>query len=93
MKLLFCDKCNDVFSLVEKSKWCSCEGCGGQYLDNLNAVYWGDTATPIGFSNSSFVKAVINRPKEGMGSKFEAFVIPIRCSTMKKITPPNKEQV
>jgi len=33
-------------------------------------------AVPIGFANSTLVKAVHNQPKDGMGENFTSFVIP-----------------
>jgi hypothetical protein len=62
---------------------CQCRESGGRYsTDGLKAVIWGD-AIPIGFCNSSFIKALQNRPQEeGMGERFEAFVIPVECATI-----------
>ena len=61
-------------------KSCSCGGAGGMYIDDLYAIYNG--GVPIGFQNKSFLKALRNQPKEGVGFKFEAFVIPKDCPTM-----------
>jgi len=81
MKLLYCLKCNDLFSLRPNDwKSCSCGGAGGMYIDDLYAIYNG--GVPIGFQNKSFLKALRNQPKEGVGFKFEAFVIPKDCPTM-----------
>ena len=42
-------------------------------------------AVPIGFANSTLVRAVHNQPKDGMGENFTAFVIPKICSTYKLV--------
>jgi hypothetical protein len=85
MKLIFCLKCNDVVLLAKVPRHCKCKKSGGKYhADGLQAEYWGE-AIPIGFKNSSLVEAVCNQPESGMGERFEAFVIPKECPTMKKI--------
>ncbi|MFW9874521.1 MAG: hypothetical protein ACFFG0_15550 [Candidatus Thorarchaeota archaeon] len=85
MKLIFCPKCQDVRKLqLSKNISCSCGCSGGMYLNDLNAIYFGD-AIPIGFSNSSFAKAIRNQPEEGQGGRFEAFIIPKKCNTFKKL--------
>jgi len=83
MKLLFCTKCCDFFSLSLKEKTCTCKQSGGKYLDGFNAVYWGE-AIPLGISNNSFVDALQNQPKDGWGRRFEAFVIPKECEVFIK---------
>lgn len=70
MKLLLYLECNDIFNLDLKLKKCCCGKTKGQYTDNLNAVYWGEYAMPIGISNPSFKKAILNQPDEGMGKEF-----------------------
>lgn len=42
---------------------------------------------PLGIANSSFIDALKNQPEEGMGKRFEAFVIPKQCPTLRKIEP------
>jgi len=85
MKLLVCNKCYDVFNIVRKEeRSCSCGESKGRYHeDGLHAYYIGD-ATPLGFSNFSYLDALENQPESGMGEKFEAFVIPKKCPTFKK---------
>ncbi len=84
MKLLLCLNCNDIFNLSNKKKNCSCGTTGGHYQDDLNAIYWGFHAVPLGFDNSSLRKALLSQPSFGDGKRFDAFVIPKRCATMKK---------
>lgn len=82
MKLIFCLNCTDVVRLTTDKKECRCGKSGGYYLaDGLNAAIWG-SALPLGFANGSFVDAIRNQPKEGMGERFEAFVIPKECPTI-----------
>jgi hypothetical protein len=84
VKLLFCPACQDVikFGTREKGKrYCACGASYGYYLDSVNAVV-GGKGVPLGFANSSLAHALINRPEEGNGRKFEAFVIPKECPTI-----------
>ncbi|MFA5344771.1 MAG: hypothetical protein WC315_00650 [Candidatus Omnitrophota bacterium] len=87
MKLILCPKCQDVVKGDYAPRTCKCGASGLQYLkDGLNAIYWGE-AIPLGFANSTLVKAVNNQPATGMGRTFEAFVIPKDCPTFKKQCP------
>ena len=91
MKLLFCKKCQDVFKLHEEGRRCLCGAVGGKLLpDGLNVEYWGEEAIPVGLANSTFAEAVRERPKEGQGRTFVAFVIPKVCPTAKKVRRPRK---
>jgi hypothetical protein len=92
MKLIFCPKCNDIIKLNYNDQTCSCKTSGGYYLTNgLNAEYWGN-AIPIGINWSSFLNTIKYQPQQGQGKTFEAFVIPFKCKTMKKITKTILEQ-
>lgn len=84
MKLLLCRRCQDVIRLKDIMRSCECGAVSGKYVDELNAVYSGVYAAPIGFANQSLVDAVENRPVgEGPGKVFTAFVIPVNCPTLK----------
>lgn len=80
MKLLMCKTCGDIFNLQLHSKSCGCGLVSGKYTDNLYAEYSG--GIPIGFNNHSLAKALKNQPENGMGQRFEAFIIPKVCPTM-----------
>lgn len=82
MKLLLCEECSDIFNLSFEEKSCSCGKAKGQYLDEINAVYSG--GIPLGFANTTFVRAILQRPESGAGKEFVAFVIPVDCPTFKK---------
>lgn len=82
MKLIFCPKCTDVVRLLDFKRRCFCGSSWGQYTDYVNAIIGGE-AIPIGFSNPHFTQALKDRPEEGNGSEFKAFVIPVRCPTIK----------
>jgi hypothetical protein len=85
MKLLLCVNCQDVIRLIHnEERTCLCGRVKGKYLDEINAVYSGDSAIPIGFNNSDLSCALQEQPKSGMGKRFEAFVIPQECLTFKK---------
>ncbi len=90
MKLIFCLNCHDVVKGDFEPRTCKCGASGLQYLDDLNATYWGDDAVPLGFANNSLVDAVADQPLKGMGREFKAFVIPIICPTF-KLTKPKSE--
>tara|TARA_R110000851_G_scaffold145632_1_gene285171 strand:+ start:153 stop:536 length:384 start_codon:yes stop_codon:yes gene_type:complete len=85
MKLLYCDTCRDIVKLYRTTRTCHCGATGGHYKqDGLNAIYYGP-AIPLGFANSSFHEAIDSQPEFGMGTNFNAFVIPIVCPTMKHV--------
>lgn len=86
MKLLICLKCNDIFNLSFKAKKCRCGKTRGAYHENgLDAVYTGEFAYPVGFSNPTLIKALKNQPQSGNGVEFTAFVIPKECPTFTKV--------
>jgi len=85
MKLILCTKCQDVVRLIqENERSCECGNCSGQYTDELNAWYKGDTVIPLGFANNTLLMALLNQPDCGWGENFTAFVIPKECDTFKK---------
>ena len=82
MKLLYCNLCQDTFSLSYTTKTCHCGESGGHYeVDGLNAKYYGN-ATPLGFANGTFKHARERQPEWGNGFEFTAFVIPKVCPSM-----------
>ena len=82
MKLLYCNTCRDIVKLYRTTRTCHCGATGGHYKqDGLNAVYYGP-AIPLGFANGSFHEALDNQPEFGMGTNYNAFVIPKVCPTM-----------
>lgn len=83
MKLIYCTQCHDIRKLHRNSIVCACGRSGGFYTDELKAVITG-FAVPLGVNNRTFVKALADRPEEGMGERFEAFVIPKKCPTIKE---------
>jgi hypothetical protein len=84
VKLLFCKACQDVFKLNEHPRRCRCQLTYGRYIDDVNAIYMGEHAVPIGFANTSFAQAIVNQPRFGDGARFEAFVIPEECATFRR---------
>ena len=83
MKLIFCKHCWDVVKLHSEVRFCRCEKCWGKYeKDGLNAII-SKEAIPVGINNFDFAQAVLNQPEFGMGERFEAFVIPKICPTIK----------
>lgn len=100
MKLIFCTSCQDVFKLARKERKCRCGASRGWYEeDMLHAICEGNNAIPLGFDNKSLAQALRDRPKDGLGSRFEAFVIPEKCDTifrireLPKLTPQELEDL
>ena len=82
MKLLYCNTCRDIVKISYATRTCHCGATGGHYKqDGLNAVYYGP-AIPLGFANGSFHEAIDSQPEFGMGTNYNAFVIPKVCPTM-----------
>jgi hypothetical protein len=95
MKLILCRNCQDVFKLSTKgNRTCECGSSGGRYLEcGYNAVYWGMDAVPIGFANSTLMRAIRNRPRMGDGEKFTAFVMPKEVPSIRKIDRPKEQEL
>ena len=85
MKLIFCPECYDIVKLTLEHRTCYCGDAWGYYEpDGFNATIGGG-AIPLGILNDSFVRALKNRRPSGMGERFDAFVIPKRCETVKEM--------
>jgi hypothetical protein len=82
MKLIYCPSCSDVITLKRIVKQCECGKSWGKYEDNLVSEI-GGKAIPIGFSNSSFTKALLEGKKHHKTVKFDAYVISIKDTTIK----------
>ena len=82
MKLVYCKNCKSIFNLTKDMKYCDCKQTYGKYTDDLNAEV-SCHALSIGFLNSDFIAAINNRPIRGQGRRFEAFVIPKVCDTIR----------
>jgi predicted nucleic acid-binding Zn-ribbon protein len=108
MKLLICTRCNSVFNLVlGETKTCSCGQCGGRYVDQVRAEWWGDSETAflLGFANSTLVTALRAQLDQGdsvdtmlyagkqvaKGREFTAFVIPESAPSVCKLTEQPKD--
>lgn len=83
MKLIFCPKCQDVLKLQKFKRECMCRKSWGGYTDEVNAAIGGE-AIPIGFGNNSFKDAIRMKPRDTRSVKFNAFVIPKKCESIKK---------
>jgi hypothetical protein len=92
MKLLYCPHCHDIFNLkYKKYQECQCGKSSGYYTDDVNAVYSGD-AIILGIANSSFIAALENRPESGMGSNFNAWVMPEKVDSLTYVVYNNSNQ-
>lgn len=73
---MFCWKCKDVVKLDRRHRTCKCGFIYGKYKrDGVNAVI-NEHAIPLGIYNPSIKEAIEDRSEDGLGSRFEAFVIP-----------------
>ena len=85
MKLIYCQTCNDIVRLTFDKKFCDCKKCFGYYEpDGLHAVI-SEYSIPLGIQNVSLYFSLANQPESGLGKRFEAFVIPKQCDTIKVI--------
>lgn len=82
MKFIFCPHCEDIVRLKRETRYCQCRSSWGRYTDDANAII-NNVAIPLGLANSTLVKALKERPKSGLGSRFTAFVIPEECPTIR----------
>ena len=90
MKLLFCKSCQDVVALRLTTRSCFCGESGGQYVDNINAKFWGKKAILIGFNNGSlnialYEQNMLGDRDDSYGRRFEAFIIPEKAPSVKKV--------
>lgn len=66
-----------------EARTCYCGLSGGKYSGiGAHSEIWG-AAIPIGFTNDSFERALIQQPTRGAGSEFTAFIIPKQCENVK----------
>lgn len=82
--MILCPKCNDVVKLRAEPRTCACGASYGRYIDDVQAVYGGQ-AIPLGIANESLAWAVRCQPEAGKGERFDAFVIPKACPTMRRM--------
>lgn len=63
MKLLFCQKCYDVFKLdLEVMRQCKCGAVKGRYIDNLMAEV-SEEGISIAIGNGSLEEAIVDMTK------------------------------
>jgi hypothetical protein len=90
MKLFYCPKCQDVVKLHdEKPRTCACGENRGRVASDGLTAYLSAGAIPLGFNNSSFLKAlrlhhqqVAQGCQRDVSIEFTAFVIEPECSTV-----------
>lgn len=83
MKLLYCNQCADLFNLSRDPRTCECGASSGAYESDGWHAWVTGPVTPLGFENGSFDAALLNQPGSGEGKRFDAFVIPKECETVK----------
>ena len=82
MKLLFCPQCQDVVKLFRDQRFCRCRQSWGRYRTAVQAEI-GGRAIPLGIADEGFRGALQQRPRDGLGARFEAFVIAHQCTTVR----------
>ncbi|WP_250628382.1 hypothetical protein [Pinirhizobacter soli] len=82
MKLILCPSCEDVFKLALDIRRCTCGKSWGRYLAGGIDAEISATAVPIGFANSTLLRAIRSRPDHGLGVQFTAFVIARECESI-----------
>lgn len=84
MKLILCPHCGDIVKLYREARSCLCGKSSGWYSDDeVTAIIDGD-AIPLGVGNWSLERAVRLRPASGRGEAFDAWVIAIEASTVRR---------
>ena len=84
MKLLYCPHCHDVFRLFKFPKSCECHRTWGYYKGTGSLIEISAGAIPIGISDIGLHKALEERPDDGLGAVFEAYVIPRDCKNIEE---------
>jgi hypothetical protein len=84
MKILHCNKCNDLIELQHEYRECRCGAVSGFYTSYENMIYSGD-ADVIGIDNKDFYKSLENVPLDGKGVYFQAYAIPYYCDSAIKV--------
>lgn len=96
MKLLCCCACRDVVALRLEWRTCACGLTSGRYVDNLNAVIYGEQGhfAALGIANNSLAGALQTQREVGdlppvahfgghpPGRTFEAFILPTDCPSV-----------
>lgn len=85
MKLILCKNCQDIVRpYPNETRFCKCGDVMVKCLNELDIIVKAteEWVLPIGFNNTSFVRAVASQPEYGMGKDFTAFVIPKKCSSI-----------
>ena len=73
-KIIYCPTCQDLKTLRKKVTRCVCGKAMGRMIDHNNAEI-NEYAVPIGLSTKTFQFAIQNRPSDGLGTPFTAFVM------------------
>ncbi len=77
MKLIFCDRCWDVFKLSTKDiRSCECGYCKGKYLPDGGRAVTNGHGIAMAFSNPSILKAIMGLYKKDTTVEFKAWIRP-----------------
>lgn len=68
MKLLYCERCDDMVKLTSERRECRCGACAGRYeADGITATVSGP-AVMVGIQNGSFSAAIRNAKADQTGT-------------------------
>jgi len=84
MKLLYCQKCQDVRKLGNEKTFCKCGDVWGQYTDNINAIV-SENCLVIGIGNASFQESYKSRDDISK-INMKAWIMPTYVSSIKVAT-------
>lgn len=64
MKLIRCNFCNDIFSLIyEEERTCRCGLSRGQYINHGQAVVYGEHAIPFAIATEDLLRGPVVNDK------------------------------
>ena len=104
MKLMVCHTCNDILALRPEWRSCACGQTSGRYVDDLDAVVWGEPGQfcAVGFRNGELARAIREQREHGdlppsdrfggfpPGRVFEAFLLPVDCPSVRYLFNANQ---
>lgn len=89
MYLIFCQKCFDIFKLIDSCQWCSCGSCGGATaLDSY--LHWGGEHRILHVSEKT-IRDLVLAPERYSGFVMEVLVVPtVKSEELPSLDPLKK---
>ena len=84
MKLVYCQKCQDVVRPYPNiTRSCHCGNISVEALnDNVTINITGENPIVIGISNTSLLMGIKHQPNTGLGYDINSFIIPKNCKSV-----------